>query len=149
MSFVTQSILTISFLFKRTPESAIDTFSGFVGSRSNDNDVSHFPVFHSVSVSLSVIINVLSQEFLNKTKQTSIGVLPIVSVMDDFVISVLPDVLYLHLGVHRFLTFQALIVRIFFHSVFVLVLMSMSPLISTVLSGISMVVVFPVLSLPV
>lgn len=126
----------------------MDTLSIFVGSRSND--MSHFPVFNSVSVSsLSVIRNVLSQVFLNNTKHTSIGLLLIVSVIDDFVISLLHDVLYLHLGVHRFLTFEAFIVRIFFPSVFVLVLISMSHLISTVLSGISMVIVFPVLSLPV
>lgn len=98
-------------------------------------------------VSLSTTMKYRSQAVLNTTKHTTIGVLVIVSVIEDCVF--MSQVPYCHRGFPRFFIFAALIVITLFPVLFLLVVTSTSHLISTLLSGIFIVWSSPSLSLPI
>ena len=135
---------TISFLLMLIQVSDIITPRGLVESCSNIID-------HSFElVSVSVIRNNLSQELLVSKilKQIIRGILEIVSVIEELAFSTLQSIEFSHLGFQRFFIRDALIVRSFSHLMFVFVDISTSPFISTVSSGIVIVLSSPSLFLP-
>jgi hypothetical protein len=101
------------------------------------------PSIEDSLMSVSDIIKILSQEASRRLKHISNGVLDTSSVIEVCIFSSPHRSGYVHLGFQRFFTFAALSVITFFLSLLVVVLISMIPLISTVLRGIVIVLISP------